>query len=886
MCRSSQIIFTLIVTLLLSACGGGGGGSSASTPTSSYTPISYIGLVDPVKINNTNTASVVTTIIGDDSSSKVVLPTGYTKGYESTLDKLKTTHYTILENALGSKLHSKHNVSTSAFVNVDESYSCVSGSQRVYGRLDNTTLIGTLNYQYDECKFGSETWNGLVELEIFDVDVVGSNILDSTTNYTYLHIYGNGTDLEISGSYHLEIDEVNRKNKEILNLTISDLLRNRQTKTENYSIETQSYRYSYPYHMSVAIDGGFYDSHYGYMQVNTPSPLHYLANHNYPLTGGPLIITGANNASIEITPILYEKMALSLDLDGDKLYEKTHYLWWSNLYNSVGMDLGDSDGDGMHNGWESAYGLDPNNPSDAEVDTDGDGTTNLQEYLARKNPNDSASYPRNVDMMVTMSTTNSTAIAPYIEYKIEVKNNGWTLADNIIIEDTPPDGMRFVSATSNKARCVVSSSLFCSASDLYPQQSFTIWVMAKYEGTGIVDNQIQVSAEVIDSDLSNNQASYAIEVYPDDYLVSSLTIDYTLPSWTMFQGNASHTGYVPVTLDSDEFALRWQKNLFQGSRLHPIIAHDGKVFVGSDNFSGAQSIAALNASNGGFLWVKNDQLVKEIYQPSYKDGKIYYQTNEQINSYLNGVDAATGQQLFRTKVDNIYDEYHAPTPYGTNIYMAGGSYGGVYSYESVDGKEAWSNRLQNMEYWTPAVDDRYVYTYPGVSSKGLNVIDRVTGEVEYFINDSLSSYYSVYAPGNTPVLGANNAYVTQGGRLVSFDLQARDISWQLDDEYSGQVTLANNKVYVVNDTEIYVHDGDNGNFLWSWTPDLSDRIYGQLIVTDNLIFVCNSTKTYAIDLNTHNTVWTFNASGHLSMSNDGSLYIAGADGIVTSIKLF
>jgi len=47
----------------------------------------------------------------------------------------------------------------------------------------------------------------------------------------------------------------------------------------------------------------------------------------------------------------------------------------------------DSDDDGIPDAWETSYGLNPNDPSDANEDLDGDGFTNLQEYQNGTDPN-------------------------------------------------------------------------------------------------------------------------------------------------------------------------------------------------------------------------------------------------------------------------------------------------------------------------------------------------------------------------------------------------------------------------------------------------------------------------------------------------------------------
>jgi len=68
----------------------------------------------------------------------------------------------------------------------------------------------------------------------------------------------------------------------------------------------------------------------------------------------------------------------------------------------------DADGDGILNGWEQAYGLDPLNPADASADNDGDGLSNLQEFLAGTSPTNSASAFRIVSITRTGSDVNIT----------------------------------------------------------------------------------------------------------------------------------------------------------------------------------------------------------------------------------------------------------------------------------------------------------------------------------------------------------------------------------------------------------------------------------------------------------------------------------------------
>jgi hypothetical protein len=66
---------------------------------------------------------------------------------------------------------------------------------------------------------------------------------------------------------------------------------------------------------------------------------------------------------------------------------------WPEYKAGDGPDV-DSDGDGIPDWWEKKYGLDPNDPSDAAKDLNGDGYSNLEKYLNGIDPTKNVDFTK------------------------------------------------------------------------------------------------------------------------------------------------------------------------------------------------------------------------------------------------------------------------------------------------------------------------------------------------------------------------------------------------------------------------------------------------------------------------------------------------------------
>ncbi len=397
------------------------------------------------------------------------------------------------------------------------------------------------------------------------------------------------------------------------------------------------------------------------------------------------------------------------------------------------------------------------------------------------------------------------------------------------------------------------------------------------------------------------QVAYAIDVLDANsaWLGNNLTAlaPWTgVADWTMFQGNAAHTGYVPVTLDPNQFSTRWQIPAFpagESSYIHMPATAGGQLFV-----SAGKVLYARKESDGSVLWQHDFSGLQfpSVNPPSVANGVVYVAAGQQSSTYMFAFAAADGTQVFQSQMSSQWENYLAPTVGALGVYTNAGTYGGMYAFAPA-GQQLFFTPMGQTSEWTPAVDANHVYGYtngePGTGGNGggLTVLDPGSGTVQAFISDPtfVNAGYVIQgaavigAPGS--VIAANysaapNSYPgSTGNTLLDFNVALNSVAWKIAGAYPSTPAYNAGVIYAANDNPLRLEarSETDGTLLWSWQPGGSDvRFVSEVLLTQNMAFVSTDLAVYGVDLGSHLAVWSYPLSGRVSLSQNGILYIEGA----------
>jgi uncharacterized repeat protein (TIGR01451 family) len=495
--RALTAIAAGILCAGLTGCsgGGGGGGGSGGSVGGGDTPLTYNGVNTAANLSTTNAGSITANVVGSGDVSQAVSLAGVAPE-SGTVDVGR-----VVQRSVRALTKPRNGKLTSA-IPFDDNFDCDSGSAHVFGTLnDNGT--GTLQVQYNACRTGDVTasGSGSVRVDAFDFQLDIPS--DFTVSFIRLTLDGSVVG-EVSGSVQTRLDRATTISITTTENLVARFSSGTMTKSENLT-----YVDVFGVGINETVSGRVFHSAHGFVDINTTVPFHFdNFSQEFPSTG-QLVLTGANRAAIRLTALSTKLLSLGLDLNGDGVLDRTVMLAWSDLGGPVGADLGDDDGDNIHNSYEVAKGLDPNNGSDALADPDGDGATNIAEYEAGTDPKSKDSTPRAVGLSISAGNmpplANSGGV---VTYTYTISSVGGIAANKVVLTDVLPAGVTLQSVSAGPGSCTATTPLTCNFGTL-DGNTFsllvTIVVMVAPTVQGVITNTVTVSTTSFDANLSDNR---------------------------------------------------------------------------------------------------------------------------------------------------------------------------------------------------------------------------------------------------------------------------------------------------------------------------------------------------------------------------------------------
>lgn len=520
---------------------------------------------------------------------------------------------------------------------------------------------------------------------------------------------------------------------------------------------------------------------------------------------------------------------------GGALSMSNGVLYISTVSEVVAIDLlGDRDGNGLFDIWETRYGI--SNPA---ADGDQDGLTSIQEQQHGLSP-------------------------------FKADEDGDTLSDgeeviqyhsDPFLKDTDGDGL--ADAAEIRTHGSDPNRVDSDEDHLYDLAELNAGLDPRNPADGALDE---------DGDGFSNR----LEIFAGSDLRNASAIP--VAQWTMYQGNASHNGYVPVELDVDNFAFRWS---YTGEgELNAGLEVNGVVYVSAKY--GARYTRALRATDAAQLWnyefvpVYGPSFVYGASAPSFANGLVYLHVNARPQSgrsdvALIALNAGTGTEKFKHTYPSVNvdsEPFRQVTLYGDAVCFR---YDNWYfaCADAMTSATRWRIPLgyAGLGYEYPVYRNQVV-----VANSSLDIYDLNSGAALFSVADVFG-----YQP---PLVGSmDDVLVMAENGIKSIDLASRKQKWfTFADYYIWRMAAGNNRVYALVDGALVAYNEQNGAKLWQWQPD-GEVLESNLVVTASHVFVGSRDRTYAVNAFTGEREWTFLQGGELSFGNGNSLMIASGSSL-------
>jgi uncharacterized repeat protein (TIGR01451 family) len=363
-----------------------------------------------------------------------------------------------------------------------------------------------------------------------------------------------------------------------------------------------------------------------------------------------------------------------------------------------------------------------------------------------------------------------------------------------------------------------------------------------------------------------DQFNYTITDGHSNFVTTAVTLNAASHylnggDWTTFGDGPSHTGYYPGALAGATLVPGWSRSLnISPWGLNQVCVGGGNVYVTpsyATNF-----LIALNAFSGQNAWFDP---VGYGNAPTFNSGNVYVQ-----DPNLWSFNAGNGSTNWTMGIASQGAAYQAPTVVGSNIWVQGGKFSGMYGFNTNGTELFFYNGLQQYDGWTPSWYQGVVYTWVGAQFRAH---DPLTGNVLWM----LTFPHPFPNDATVSAIDGGRAFVETQTNLIAIDLSAQTNVWMVNTNLKGSATIAKGIVYAIIGDSVEAFSGQDGTSLGLYEATNDLAIDYQAIVTDDSLFVASSSSTYIFDLASHELIQTISYGGKLSIAN-GWLYIAGPDG--------
>jgi outer membrane protein assembly factor BamB len=348
--------------------------------------------------------------------------------------------------------------------------------------------------------------------------------------------------------------------------------------------------------------------------------------------------------------------------------------------------------------------------------------------------------------------------------------------------------------------------------------------------------------------------------------------------WPMYQANAEHTGYLARTLLAAQVMPLWNVAA-QATAASGLAISDGYVFTTPTTYFASNApLVAQSLSDGHVAWAVNFGAVFSVNQPAIDHGVVYLQTSaSNFGTYLHAF-TVDGTFLWRAPFDSQFEHYLGPIVVDGTVYFNGGTYGGLYRFDASIGTQTWYRPLPQTDMWCPTWNHGVIVAY----TDRMDVIapDSAVPINIIYDNDQVQGI----GPGQAAVVIGNLAYVSNGGRLVAYDLLNGRVAWALAIGAAGQVATDGDELFVIANGALTARAPSDGSLHWSWTSPSSAGLSSNLIVTDSHLIAGDSLGTYLVNRTTHQADAALPASGMLAYGAD-TLVVADTGGRVHAYRV-